>query len=204
MTLPLVCFGNIRWFALWLSDENFVVEGKENYPKQTYRNRYEIVGPNGKLSLTIPVVGQDGIKTPYREIKIDKENWAHLHTKSLLTAYNSSPFFVHYADELFALIENPGSYLFDFNLAAHELVCRWLQISPSIEFTEEYVGGTNDDHRSNFKPSKQSFENESYEQVFSEKRSFITNLSVLDLIFNLGPEAAIYLQKCSRSPAYMR
>lgn len=194
MTLPLCCFGNILWYTLYLRDDSVVIENHENYLKQTYRNRYEILGPNGKLPLSLPIKGIGIEKVPYSEVKMDGSSWEQIHIRSLNTAYNSSPFFEHYKDDLFALFENHQNRLFEFNLAAHRLICTWLGEPKESVFTSRFEKQPENDWRAKFKPSKQSFDHEGYDQVFSEKMAFTPNLSVLDVIFNLGPESRIYLR----------
>lgn len=198
--LPLCSFGNLFYFRL-LMEPDVLIDTGENYMKQTWRNRYDIVAANGLLSLTIPVVGQQGRKIPVHEIQIDyTHNWPSLHWKTIVSAYASSPFFEHYADELQMLLENPPATLAAFNKSALRLMCEWIELDIAPAITEDYhkseSGET--DLRHCFKPAKfrfSAFQPPSYIQVFSHKQPFHSNPSVLDLVFNLGPEAASYLRQ---------
>ena len=177
-----------------------IFEQWEHYPKQTYRNRYEVLGPNGRQRLTVPVVGQKGVKTPICEIEIDYRNdWPTLHWRSIVTAYQRSPFFDFYKDEFYEVLFSRPEKLIEFNLRTHKLFLSWLGKSRDEEFTSEYFKEDSDqDLRDAFKSKQRTVENQSYLQVFSDRHSFEHNLSLLDLIFNLGPESLSYLESEAR------
>lgn len=198
--LPSCSFGNLFYFRLML-EPGAVIDTGEHYIKQTWRNRYDIVAANGLLALTIPVIGQRGEKTPLHSIEVDfTNNWPSLHWKTLVSAYASSAFFEHYADELEDFIMHPPNTLAAFNLASIKLIYRWLELDFNINISKQYhhVASDETDLRPHFKPAKfhfPDFRPPSYFQVFSHKQKFHSNPSVLDAIFNLGPETADYLRQ---------
>lgn len=198
--LPSCTFGNLFYFYQFLKPK-VVLDIGENYPKQTWRNRYDIIAANGPLSLTVPIVGLKGKKVPVREIQIDHSvDWPAQHWKTVVSAYRSSPYFEHYADDLKPLFEEAPELLSDFNLQTIRLLLDWLQLNPDLEISSEYVHSEvhHQDLRAFLKPSKfnhHAIETEPYFQVFSDKQSFQPNCSVLDLVFNLGPEAGSHLRQ---------
>ncbi len=192
-------FGSISQYAILSQYDNITFEVHDNYQKQTYRNRMYIYGANGKLLLNIPVESQSGIKTKYANIPISyAENWQKEHWKSLESAYRTSPFFEFYEDELSALYLEKEEKLMDFNLKCHQFLADNLPLetvvsrsnhfeTQSLEGDFRYLVNAKKDHDKNHTP---------YTQVFSTKHGFIPNLSVLDLLFNEGPNAISYLENC--------
>ena len=103
---PIVYFGSIAYFKELAKYSEVFIETKENFPKQSYRNRCEIVGSNGILSLSIPTKRNNGSKTPIDEVILSKEeNWKKRHWRSITSAYQSAPFFDHYGMEVEELLE---------------------------------------------------------------------------------------------------
>ncbi len=195
--LPITTFPNIYWYSLYLAADDVILEQHENYQKQTWRNRYDIADPHGKVSLTIPIIGQKGIKTSVQEIRIKDSNWARTHLRTIETAYNSSPYYLYFEDDLKRLFETPYDILLDFNIASLNFINDCLQIEEKHTLSGSYMEGTIEDYRSNFKASKKQITCPEYLQVFTSKYSFIPNLSLLDLVFNLGSEALLYLENHS-------
>ncbi len=173
-------------------------EAQDNFVKQTYRNRAYIYGANGKLSLNIPVIYSQKNRQKYRDVKIFNETkWQSLHWKSLLSAYKTSPFFEYYEDELYPLFHSKEDYLLDFNFKCLEVTCECLQLALNMFKTERYVSSPEDtiDYRDLVNAKKESPQTfDSYTQVFHSKHGFISNLSILDLLFNEGPNALNYLE----------
>jgi hypothetical protein len=168
----------------------------ENYVKQSLRNRIELHGANGRFFLTVPVVGQDGIKTPLKDIRIEDSSITKLHMKSIRSAYGSSPFFIHFEDELEELLARKHRYLLDLNVDAVQFLNSGFGLELDLSFTKEYCetpGIT--DERSNFKKDQSEHNYVPYYQVFAEKNGFESNLSALDLLLNEGPGAAKYLME---------
>lgn len=191
-------FPNIAHFVVMANASEITFEMEDNFVKQTYRNRAYIYGANGKLALNIPVVHSQKNRQKYKDVKIfNAENWQSQHWKSLLSAYRTSPFFEFYEDELQPLFTEKAEFILDFNLKCFETVCDCLQLDVNIKrtdtFEKEVTGKT--DARILVNAKKETPQNfEHYTQVFGDKHGFIQNLSILDLLFNEGPNALNYLE----------
>jgi len=197
-------FPNMAHFAAMINAEEVVFEMDDNFVKQTYRNRAYIYGANGKLALNIPVMHSQKKRQKYRDVKIfNEEKWQSLHWKSMLSAYRTSPFFEYYEDDLRPLFEIKADYILDFNLKCFEVICDCLQLELNTSKTETFQKTV--ENKKDFrylvnakKEHPQQFE--TYTQVFSNKHGFISNLSVLDLLFNEGPNALNYLVSQTLAP----
>ncbi len=191
-------FPNVAHFAAMLKAGEVIFEMHDNYQKQTYRNRTFIYGANGKLQLSVPVIYSQKERQKYRDIKIhNTEKWQMLHWKSLESAYKTSPFFEFYEDELQPLFTQKSAYLLDFNLKCFETILECLQLDINTSETESFQKETTDqsDFRSLANSRKEpNFDFDNYTQVFGEKHGFISNLSILDLLFNEGTNAVSYLE----------
>ena len=183
---------NIHYMAWVVSQKKVLLITDKPYQKQTYRNRTEIYGPNGKLKLTIPIVHT---KSNHRQLDKSvaihyENNWQKNHWKSLETSYRSSPFFEFYEDELYPFYHQKFEKLMNFNICLIKKILSLLDAPVSLHKSEKAINEFTDliiaKHR--FKR-----ENPRYQQVFQSKHGFINNLSVLDLIFNLGPQSLEYL-----------
>ncbi|WP_242132741.1 WbqC family protein [Aestuariivivens marinum] len=191
-------FPTIAHFVAMVKAKEVMFEMDDNFVKQTYRNRTYIYGANGKLALNIPVIHTQKNRQKYRDVKIfNTENWQGIHWKSLLTAYRTSPFFEYYEDDLAPLFQKQYDYILDFNLNCFDAVCDCLQLDLNISKSEIYKETVEDyiDYRHLVKAKKEhSYNFKPYTQVFSDKHGFIPNLSVLDLLFNEGPNTLTYLE----------
>lgn len=174
------------------------IEWHENYQKQSIRNRYHILSPNGIQTLTIGVIGQKGQKISTPEIKVDhNKNWLRDHIRSIKTAYGSAPFFDFYIDDIETLLSYPAATLGDFHKRSLHTWLELLQISPEFEFTDSFQNNAeNYDFRQRIKTNRETLgiTLPPYVQVFNDRFDFIPNLSVIDLLFNKGPESGAYLQ----------
>jgi len=194
-------FGPIDLYVAIAQAERLVVEKKDNYQKQTYRTRQYIYGANGKLLLNVPIKHREN-KTDqhqkYKDIKIENAfKWQRLHWKSLEAAYRTSPFFEFYEDDFVGLFENQPTFLMDFNLKCMEVVFDFLGIDFQFEFTEEFQLHPKDisDQRQLVTSKRKPYsELLPYIQVFQAKYGYLSNLSILDLLFNQGPSSLDYLQ----------
>lgn len=191
-------FPNIAHFVAMAKACEVTFEMEDNFVKQTYRNRAYIYGANGKLALNIPVVHSQKNRQKYKDVKIfNDENWQSQHWKSLLSAYRTSPFFEFYEDELQPLFSEKVKFILDFNLKCFETICDCLQLDVNIEKTDTFEKEVTDktDARILVNAKKEIPQNfEHYTQVFGDKHGFIPNLSILDLLFNEGPNALNYLE----------
>ncbi|WNH09384.1 WbqC family protein [Thalassobellus suaedae] len=191
-------FPNIAHFVAMAKAKEVILEFDDNFLKQTYRNRTYIYGANGKLALNIPVIHSQKNRQKYRDVKIfNEEKWQSQHWKSLLSAYRTSPFFEYYEDELQPLFELKADYIFDFNLKCFEVICDCLQLELNTSKTKIYqntIEGLSDFRYLVNAKKEQPYAFDTYTQVFNEKHNFIPNLSILDLLFNEGPNALNYLE----------
>lgn len=193
----------VQWFAKLLKYETVYEEQYENYQKQTYRNRCVIAGPNGPISLTVPIEKPDTLKCLTKDIRIsDHGNWRHLHWNALESAYNQTPYFEYLKDDLRPFYEKPFSFLMDFNEQLVALICELIDMQPKIERTTDYVAMREDaDFRDSISPKRdwqadKEFKVVPYYQVFQQKLGFLPNLSIVDLLFNMGPESLLVLRDC--------
>jgi len=194
--LPISYLGPVAYYSAILQSEEIFIETKEHFIKQSFRNRCTIMGSNGSQTLTIPKERKSSDKTLISDISIsNQDNWQKLHWQSIVSAYNSSPFFEYYKDELLSFYNTEHKNLFDFNLKLSKTILRFLQVEKELNFTSKFQKESN---RLDFRSSKFILKNqEEYQQVFCEKYSFIPNLSILDVLFNLGPETTSYLERQS-------
>ena len=194
-----------EYYTKLLAYDKVFIEQHDHYMKQTYRNRCTIAAPDGKLALSIPTVKPNTLKCPMRDIRIsDHGNWRHLHWNAIESAYNHTPFFEYYKDDFRPFYEKKYEFLADFNEELCRLICSLIDIQPDMERTSEYrTEFTLDetDFRESIHPKKDftledtAFSPQPYYQVFQERLGFLPNLSIIDLLFNMGPESLLVLQK---------
>lgn len=189
-------FPCISYMAQLIEDPSPRIEIYDTYHKQTYRNRCRVMTANGVESLSVPVVKVNGNHTMTKDVAISHvEPWQHIHSRCLESAYKAAPYFDHYYDFLKAVFEHPFDKLIDLNDAALKAVLKMLKIQKDIVHSTDYEKNTENDLREKFSPkaipNPSRFPN--YYQVFSTKHPFAPDLSILDLIFNEGPNSLIYL-----------
>ncbi len=215
--LTTTYFGPIQWYQQLYRADEAVIEQWESFQKQTYRNRCIIASANGPQALTVPVekftvhslrftddypAGSEGLTSKsavnrqpstvnktIRDIRIsDHGNWRHLHWNALQSAYGHSPFFEYYQDDIRPFFERHWDYLFDFNEAIRQTMCELLDIQPNVSFSSEFMGGTMDSRGRGGAGAPRP-----YYQVYQQRHGFLPNLSILDLLFNMGPESIFWL-----------
>lgn len=200
----------VQYYTKFLCYEKILIEKEENYQKQSYRNRCNILSANGILPLTIPVI-KDQPKTKTRDIRIDYSlDWQKNHWVSIESAYSSSPFFEFFQDEFYKFYDTQYKYLLDFDLKIQDYILDQLELAPTIELTEDFYAEPDesiDDYRDSIHPKPRMqkedslFRPEFYYQVFYEKYGFVKSLSIIDLLFNEGPNAENVLKK-SLNPSF--
>jgi len=190
----------VEYYYQMCNHSRVIIEAHCNYIKQTYRNRCVIASANGLQTLSIPIVKPDSPKCPTRDIRIAEHgNWRHLHWNAIVSAYNSTPFFEYYEDDFRPFYEKPAGFLFDFNERLRMLICTLSDISLDVSYSDEYIFSSQpdvSDLRETIHPKKEPTTQNlrPYYQVFEAKYGFQANLSIIDLLFNMGPEAALWLK----------
>ncbi len=195
---PLFYLPPVAFFSELLQHKNnFLIEQKEHFPKQTYRNRAEICSPDGRLTLVVPVTKGSKNHTKIKDVKISYDfDWQRLHWLSLQTCYRSSAYFEYYETDFAPFYtQKKFDFLFDYNEALLQLLLKSLKIKTEINFTTEYLTDPSGvDFRKNINPKQAyAFQQKTYFQVFDDRQGFLKNLSIADLLFNQGPNASNYL-----------
>ena len=189
------------------------IEACENFQKQSYRNRCYFYGADGVQSLQVPILHEGGThKQPISEIKIDwSKPWLLQHKRAIISAYRTSAYFEYYQDELFAILDSQPENLFDLNMAIIRFFIEKTGLAIDLRTTEDYSreGHVNskgcatiicDDLRETVHPKRDNTILEDlnvkkpYFQVFAQKHGFQSDLSIMDLLFNEGPESVCYLK----------
>lgn len=210
---------SVQYYTKLFRYRRAVTERYDHYVKQTYRNRCLIAAPGGVQALTVPVEKAEGDKCLMKDVRIsDHGNWRHQHWNALESAYRHTPFFAYYADDLRPFYERKWTFLFDFNEALCRTVCDLLDLTPPAAATSRFSRpgedliiegettvetGRFDDFRDAIRPKSAApadaaFVPVPYYQVFAGRHGFLPNLSVADLLFNMGPEGLLVLQQCCR------
>ena len=197
--LSTTYFGPVQWYQKLHRAEHVIIEQWESFQKQTYRNRCLIATTNGVQALTVPV---EKSAECIKDLCIsDHGNWRHLHWNALQSAYGESPFFEYYQDDIRPFFEKRWTFLLDFNEAIRQKMCELIDITPSVSFSTAYITDPQAIAVSDFRTAinqkhpaqDDDFEAKTYYQVYQMKHGFLENLSVLDLLFNMGPESIFYL-----------
>ncbi|SDS76665.1 WbqC-like protein family protein [Mucilaginibacter mallensis] len=196
--LPMCYLPPVEYFVeLNKHKPNIMIEREEHFPKQTYRNRTNIYSPDGVLVLTVPVAKGSRNHTVIKDVKISYDfKWQRLHWMGLQACYRRSAYFEFYEDAFAPFYESKETFLFDYNEQFLQLLLKLLKIKTDITYTETYEAAypTLADLRDVISPKKEPvFAQKPYFQVFEENHGFIKNLSIVDLLFNQGPQAMNYL-----------
>lgn len=208
-------FGPIQWYRKLAHYEKVLIENCDSYQKQTYRNRCLIMTTNGVQTLTVPVNRHKSLPVTGKQFPTssgelgsevvisDHGKWQHLHWNALVAAYSESPFFEFYADDIKPLFDvKAGTPLYRHNLSITLKICELIDIHPDLSFTGKYVHDYSEmpgafDFRTAITPKNPIPDNDlnttPYYQVFGAKHGFTPNMSILDLLFNMGPESIFYL-----------
>ena len=195
-------FPPVQYFSEIKNCSEVLIEQYESYGKQSYRNRCDIMTANGVMTLSVPVVKASSLKILTKDVLVDySTNWQKLHFKGIESAYKNSPYYDYYMDNFLPFFERKEKYLIDLNTKILQEVMDNICLRRSLKFTEDYypVPENLEDLRDVIhpKPSRRRAERpfipKPYHQTFAERFPFTPNLSILDLLFNAGPEVMTYL-----------
>lgn len=204
--LATTYFGPVQWYQKLYRADRVVIDADETFVKQTYRNRCYIAAANGVQALTVPI--EKARLT--RDVRIsDHGDWRRVHWNAITSAYGESPFFEYYQDDIRPFYEQRWDYLYDFNEAIRETVCQLMDIQPHLTPLSSQFSTLSSqlspcglqpqtlDLRNAINPKHPApdsdFQPKRYYQVYAARHGFQTNLSVLDLLMNMGPESIFYL-----------
>ncbi len=193
-------FGPVQWYQKLNRYDEVYIERNDSYQKQTYRNRCLIATTNGVQALTVPVTEVELLGRRTARIS-DHGNWRHQHWQALTSAYGDSPFFQYYEDDLRPFFTERWEFLDDFCEAIRQRICILLDVLPLVYMAPHYMTGSElqgiVDFRDVIRPKNPlpdaDFQPRPYYQVYQQKHGFLPNLSILDLLFNMGPESIFYL-----------
>ncbi len=204
--LSTTYFGPVQWYQKLYRFGRVEIEAHEHFVKQTYRNRCHIATAQGIQALTVPVSAVSDADRGIASVRIsDHGNWRHLHWQAITSAYGDSPFLEYYEDDLRPFFfERRWETLFDFNWDIFTKMCHLIDIQPHVELTTDYAKKIDSidslpiaDYRGIICPKHAvpdpDFVPKPYYQVFSQRHGFLPNLSILDLLLNMGPESIYYL-----------
>jgi hypothetical protein len=220
--LQTTYFGPVQWYQKLNRYDRCIIEQYDSYQKQTYRNRCIIATANGTQALTVPVehnhplasqchTPKEGMNNGQlvKDLRISDHNqWRRVHWNALQSAYSESPFFEYYADDIRPFFEQKYEFLVDFNEAIRETVCQLIDIHPRVVHSSQFIvhsplseSVASQSQLKDFRDvisakhpqADPAFTAKSYWQVFQHKHGFLPNLSILDLLFNMGPESVFYL-----------
>ncbi len=197
--LSTAYFPPVHYLSLIKSASDVFIEQHENYLKQSYRNRCLILSSSGPEPMIVPVMMGRNSGTKVKDIRIDySKRWQQIHLRAITSSYRSSAFFEYYFEDIEKVIAGKPVFLLDLNNKSLETVQRITGISTRIRYTSEFepVLGHDWDFRYSISPKKEKpgiFPFKEYYQVFSNKYQFVGGLSVLDLIFNSGPDSINFL-----------
>jgi hypothetical protein len=203
--LELHYLPSIQYVSKLLQYPKVMLEQHENYSKGSYRNRCHLASSAGLLRLSLPLAGGKNQQQSIREVKLKyDEPWQNQHWTAIKSAYGKSPFFEHYEHRFLPIFQKKYEYLWDWNWDLLQVILEIISLEKNIELTEEFEKEPNEkvvDLRNKISPKENKmfddadFEQAKYVQVFEAENGFLSNLSILDLIFCAGPESVIYLQR---------
>ena len=188
MIFPTAYLAPVSWYKAYLSEPCMTneIELYESFPKQTLRNLCCIAGPNGVQTLTVPVQKCEH-KQLTKDVRVSYQSkWQHQHWQALVSAYRNTPYFDYYEDFFRPLYEKRFEYLIELNEQMHCIICELLGVSFPIRYTTDWHADAN-------RYQQNQSDSTPYYQIFSDTQGFQRDLSIVDLLFNMGQEAPLYL-----------
>jgi hypothetical protein len=207
LLLSTACFPPVEYFAYLVQYGGAIIDLHETYPKQTWRNRYMITGGNGPIDLTVPVEKPLGNQTPTNSIIISNHcQWRQNHWKTICSAYRNAPYFLYYAHLIEDLLLNEKTEkLFELNHKIMHALIEEMHLQVSLEYAVDFIAidANKNDFRFSLHPKTKNKTSASlfppYYQVFEDRHGFIPNASIIDLLFNLGPDTPQYLAQLGKN-----
>ena len=187
--LSTAYFPPIKYFQCFDIYNSIYIEHNEYYKRHSIRNRCVILGANGPLLLTVPI--HRSSQTLIKNIQIANESWKKNHINSLKSAYGSAPFFIYYFEDIKKIINKNHTFLIDLNTAILDYFLNEFELNKSIQHTNTYIQHYDHYTEDQRNEIQETAEQQKYHQVFGQ--NFIKNLSIIDLIFNVGPKATEYI-----------
>lgn len=187
--LPIHFLPSVQWFAKSAGLQDYGLDTQSRFQRQTPLNHCLILTANGIFKIIVPIcnTGRKAAHLPINEVRISYSvPWQSLVIKTIRSAYGSSSFFIFYKDEFEALIQTKHIYLWQFNLTLIEWMNLQFGLHPNVQ-----IGSGNG------KPEDLKEYLDEYRQVFGHKMQFVSGLSAIDLLFNLGPDAGEFLRRGS-------
>lgn len=199
-------FGPVQWYQKLNRYDKILIEQHDSFVKQTYRNRCVIATANGQLALSIPTSPGErtGTKAGANHTAVSNHgNWRHVHWNAMKSAYGESPFFEYYADDILPFFQKEWTDLYSYNMDICRKMCELLDIEPDISLTDHYISQEETaelgiaDYRDAIRPKHPlpdpDFTPRQYYQVYAQRHGFMPNMSILDLLFNMGNESVLWL-----------
>jgi hypothetical protein len=187
----------VEYFSIISRAEKVLIEREENYVKQSFRNRCYILSAHGAQLLSVPVYLGSLHKTQLKDIRIDySKRWQQVHIGAITASYSASPYFQFYFENIEKVISEKHAFLIDLNTDITETILKMLRLNIQLGFTSEFETPAESPHDFRYKisPKKKSgFFVKEYLQVFNNAHGFVHGLSIIDLVFNMGPEAVDFL-----------
>ncbi|MBS1569714.1 MAG: WbqC family protein [Bacteroidetes bacterium] len=194
-------FGTVEHYALIAAGHGVVIDAGEHYERQSYRSRTSLPGPNGRQDLNVCIARRSGEKMPMHTVGLSyAEPWNHRHLQAIRSTYGQTPWFIHFIDELEALLGQRHEGLVDLDLATLRLTLKWLGLHVPVEVRREHVEDASGllDLRRSLHPKEPLPANVPavgpYPQVFADRHGFMGRMCILDLLMNTGPQAGAILK----------
>jgi hypothetical protein len=193
-------FAGIEFYKISNNNNHVLIEHKENYQKRSNRNRTKVLGPNGELNLSVPLSKGKNEQTPIHQVSINyNTNWVAQHLDTLASCYGNSPYYVYYITEIKEILYRNYEFLWELNKAIDLFVRKAIDEDSAPLYTREYLTECKYDLRNTKSELYKKIQHKvfleiRYNQVFEDKYGFVPYMSILDLLFCVGPEAVYYIK----------